>query len=376
MIPDSVMNKIIRVPTEDEYMEKLEEKLLSSGFAITNFSKGGVFYTLLRVVVHGLIQLKQLGVEMVNSSFMTHCPEEWVEIRAADYAKYRKEGIPCKGYVTVYRRDYKYPVKISKGHPFVTEPDFDGTYLTYYAAEDTILKEGISVCQVLVEAEQPGAAYNVPAGKINRTLVHIDGYESIINEDGWIVESGTEMEELESLRKRCLNSRAEYAKMNTDRKLKSIVESISGVVTADIDSQAPRGEGTVDIIITGAEGIADQVLIGKVEAAIQEMEGSYGNYLVKSAESIRQDLDLTVYVESGIGLTGYEEQVKDALADLMEVGKRKELNTLYRDEIIGKLISTIKGYKKSEIVIPAQDVVSEKGTVIVMGDVTVTVRNI
>lgn len=376
MIPDNVMDKIIKVPTEEEYMEELTEKLSKEGFAVTNFSKGGIFYTLLYVVVHGLTQLRELAVDMVNSAFMLHCPEDWVEIRAADYAKYLKEGMKASGYVTVYRREYNYPVKVRKGHPFITRPGGDGTYLTYYAVEDTVLPEGQEVCRVLVEAEQPGTGYNVPAGRICRTLVHIDGYDHVENGDDWLVDAGTETEEIESLRQRCLNSRAENAKLNTDRKLKSIVESISGVVTADIDSQSPRGEGTVDIIVTGPEGTASASLIKRVEEAIKEMEGSYGDYLVKSAESLEQDFVLTVYVEQGLGLTGYEEQIRAALQDLMKVSKRKELNTLYRDEIIGKLISTINGYKKSDIMAPAADVIADKGKVIVPGNIMVTVKNI
>lgn len=376
MIPDDVMEKIIKVPAEEEYMEELIEKLSERGFTITNFSKGGVFYTLLYVVVHGLIQLKQLAVEMVNSAFMLHCPEDWVEIRAADYAKYLKEGIKTRGYVNVYRREYSYPVKIRKGHPFVTRTGEDGTYLTYYAVEDTVLQEGKEVCRVLVEAEQPGVGYNVAAGKIRRTLVHIEGYDHVENGAEWLVEAGTETEEIEALRQRCINSRAENAKFNTDRKLKSIVESISGVMTADIDSQSPRGEGTVDIIITGPEGTANDSLISRVEAAIKEMEGSYGDYLVKSAESLEQNFVLTVYLEQGIGTEGYDEQVQAAIQDLMKVSKRKELHTLYRDEIVGKLISTINGYKKSDIVVPAEDVVVDKGKVIVAGNITVTIKNI
>lgn len=376
MIPDDVMDKIIKVPTEEEYMDELIEKLSEKGFAVTNFSKGGVFYTLLYVVVHGLTQLKQLAVDMINSAFMLHCPEDWVEIRAADYAKSLKEGIKARGYVTVYRREYAYPVKVRKGHPFVTLPGDDGSYLTYYAVADTVLQEGQETCQVLVEAEQPGTGYNVAAGRICRTLVQIDGYDHVGNEESWLEEAGTETEEIESLRQRCLNSRAENARLNPDRKLKSIVESISGVVTADIDSQAPRGEGTVDIIITGPEGTAGTTLINKVEAAIAEMEGSYGNYLVKSAESVSQDFALTVYLEKGISTAGRDEQVVNALRDLMKVSKRKELNTLYRDEIVGKLISTINGYKKSDITEPAIDVIVEKGKVLVAGEITVTVKNI
>lgn len=154
------------------------------------------------------------------------------------------------------------------------------------------------------------------------------------------------------------------------------MESISGVVTADIDSQAPRGEGTVDIIVTGAEGTADEALIQKVKAAIKEMEGSYGDYLVKSAESVKQDFELTVYVEQGISVSGYEDQIRAAIMDLMDVSKRKELNTLYRDAIIGKLISTVQGYKKTDITVPAADVIAERGKVIVTGEIHITVKNI
>ncbi len=376
MIPDNIMEKIIHVSDESEYMEELQTKLAEEGFVITNFSKGGVFYAILRIVVHGMLQLKQLAVQIVNSAFMVHCPDDWVEIRAADYAKYRKEGIPTKGYVTVYRRDYSYPVKIKKGHPFITSRNAEGAYFTFYAAEDTVMPEGVSEYKVIVEAEQPGAAYNVEPGTICETLVYIDGYDHVRNEEDWVVESGTEIEEIESLRQRCLNSRAENARLNPDRKLQSIVESISGVVTADIDSQAPRGEGTVDIIVTGAEGTADEALIQKVKAAIKEMEGSYGEYLVKSAESVKQDFELTVYVEQGISVSGYEDQIRAAIMDLMDVSKRKELNTLYRDAIIGKLISTVQGYKKTDITVPAADVIAERGKVIVTGEIHITVKNI
>ena len=47
MIAESIMDKIIHVPTEDEYMEELTDRLIEKNFVITNFSKGGVFYTVL-----------------------------------------------------------------------------------------------------------------------------------------------------------------------------------------------------------------------------------------------------------------------------------------------------------------------------------------
>ena len=98
MIPEDVIDKIVHVPTEGEATEELIEELTENDFMITNFSKGGVFYTLLRICVHVGIQLKELAVELINSAFMKHCPDEWVEIRAADYSKSRDEGTKTEVY--------------------------------------------------------------------------------------------------------------------------------------------------------------------------------------------------------------------------------------------------------------------------------------
>ena len=71
MIDNSVMEKLIHVPDEEEQMEELINDLSEEGFVVTNFSKGGIFYILLRVCVHVGIELKQLAVNMINSVFMT-----------------------------------------------------------------------------------------------------------------------------------------------------------------------------------------------------------------------------------------------------------------------------------------------------------------
>ena len=52
MIPSEIMDKIIRVPDEEEETEAKIEELKEAGFVITNFSKGGVFYILLRIAIH------------------------------------------------------------------------------------------------------------------------------------------------------------------------------------------------------------------------------------------------------------------------------------------------------------------------------------
>lgn len=376
MIDQATMDKIIKVPTEEEYIEELTAKLGEEEFVITNFSKGGVFHILLWIIVHGLIELKQLGVSVVNSALMKHCPDDLVEVKAADYSKSRKEGTNAEGNVTVYRRECSCAVRIRKGHPFTTVTDAGGTYLTFYASADTILPEGQAVCLVPVIAEKSGILYNVPAGRIRQTLVQIDGYDRVVNEEGWLTVEGTEEETIEALRKRCINSRAENAMRNIDRKLKSIAENVKGVVVANIDSQSPRGEGTTDIIVTGQSGNANAQLLQAVREAVDQTCGSYGDYLVKSSIPVPVDFDVVVYVARNVSTDGYEETAVQAIREIMDITTREELNRFYKDEIWTALSDKIDKYRTCEVIKPATNLTTGTERVFVAGTIKVTVKNV
>ena len=376
MIPSEIMDKIIRVPDEEEETEAKIEELKEAGFVITNFSKGGVFYILLRIAIHIGVQLKQLAVDLINSAFMKHCPDDWVEIRAADYSKTLDEGEKTEGYLTITRKDTSQAVRIARGHLFRTTPDAYGGYLRFYALEDTILPANQATQKVLVQAEEIGTAYNVEAGKITVSMVHIEGDATVTNEEDWITNEGQEKETAEHLRKRCINSRALIAERTIDRKLKSTVEEVPGVAVAYIDSQHPRGQGTVDIIVTGNSGTASPELIEDVEEAIKPLTGSYGDYLVKSSTQQKQDIEITVYIEKNVSTAGYQDTIESLIRNMMDIKTRDELNVLYRDSIIGTLLPNIPRYRKCLITQPAEDVHVPIGTVIVPGEIKITVLNV
>lgn len=376
MIEQEVMDQIIRVPTEDEAMEEEIQELREKKFVVTNFSKGGIFYTLLRIAVHIGIQIKGAAVDLINSAFMTHCPDEYVEIRAADYSKSRKEGTKTEGHVTVYRSDATRAAKIAKGHPFRTDADAYGNYLRFYAKEEQTIPEGAATQKILVQAEEAGEAYNVPAGTINNTMVHIEGYSRVTNEEGWMTKEGSAQESLDSLRSRCLNSRAENATRNIDAKIKSIAENVPGVRVAYVDSQHPRGEGTWDVIVTGASGEASTQLLQQVADAISPTLGSYGDMLVKSSVPKIVDISVDIYIEKGVYTSGYKEQAEIQIRELMDVSHRTELNTLYLDAIRAKLANGLDRYRKCKINTPEDDIEESTGVAIVLGELTVTVQNI
>ena len=376
MIDESVMEKLVQVPDEEEEMEKLIAELSTEGFVVTNFSKGGIFYNLLRVSVRVGIELKQLAVQLINSAFLKHCPDEWVEVRAADYGKTRKEGIKAEGLITITRDPYNSLYIVKKGHMFKSKADSYGNYMKYYTMEDTILPAGEKKCSVYVQAEESGSSYNLPAGSIQESLIHINGCTDITNDEGWLSVEGTDEETIESLRKRCLNSRAENAVQTIDRKIKSVVDAVPGVFLSDVDSQHPRGQGTVDVIVVGTQGSVGEQTLAAVREVIKPLIGSYGDYLVKSATAQAVKFEIELYFDTDISTDGYAERAKNIVSKLMGIEEREKLDVLYLDDIITQIKTNIPKCRKCKIISPANDVTAGKGTVLIAGDISVTAMNL
>lgn len=374
MIDEDIMEKIIPIPDEDEEMEDVEDELTEQGFPITNFKKGGIFYHIIRMLVMFTIELKELARTILNSCFILHAEEDWLEIKAADYSKQRKEAVKARGYVTVYRADYENAVQITKGHRFKTKPDAGGNELKFYACENTVIEAGEATGKVLVEAENPGVYYNVEPGRIDTVMIHIDGMDYVKNEAGWLVREGAEVEEYEDLRSRCMSSWAELATRTIEEKLKNAAKSVPGVLDARIDAQHPRGQGTVDIIVTSSAGAASPELIQAVGEAIEPLKGQYADYLVKSGEVVVQDINLTIYLAPDASTEGVDEKATTIIENILKL-PRDEMNNLYRDSIINAL-SDIENYRKTVFTAPTGDLELAESKVIMAGNITVAVRNI
>jgi len=375
MIDESIMEKIIPIPDEDEEMEKVQGELEDEGFPITNFKKGGIFYHLCRMLVTIYIELKELARVIVNSCFIKHAEGDWLKIKAADYSKQQKEAKAAKGYVTIYRNEYNNALQVTKGHCFKTEPDAGGKELKFYCCENTVIDAGEPVGRVLVEAEAPGTFYNIAPGRISISMIHLDGMDYVTNEEDWLFEEGAEEEDLEDLRDRCMSSWAELATRTIEEKLRNAAKSVPGVLDARIDAQHPRGQGTVDVIVTGAAGEASPELTRRVGEAIEPLKGNYEDYLVKSSEVVRQAFELVVYLAEDAATDGVDAQAVKLIEEMMAL-TRGEMNTLYRDSIIQVLSTKIDNYRKTDILQPSGDMLLGQDKVIMAGDINVTVRNV
>lgn len=376
MIDEKILDKVCPIPDEEETMEEIKEKLDEEGFIINNFNKGGIFYIIIRIFVLIYIDIKSLARSIVNNLFIKHAQGEWLEIKAADVGKKRKEAVKAKGYVTLYRDDYQNALQITKGHMFKTLPDVNGKELKFYVLDTTVIGAGEQSGKVLVEAESPGTEYNVSTGKIAVSMIYLEGVVSVSNEEGWLYEEGADIEKLEDLRIRAEDAWSELAERTIEEKLINVSKKVSGVLNVRVDAQHPRGQGTTDIIITSTSGKATDELLKKVEAATAYLKGNYDDFLYKSATIVNVNIELTLYIAKDASTDGIQQTAEKIIEKFMQLSSREELNCLYMDDIRYALKSDIETYKRVEISAPDGDLELDKEKVIMLGDIEVTVKNV
>ena len=259
---------------------------------------------------------------------------------------------------------------------FKTEKDIIGDELRYFVIEAAVLRKGDQAVDVLVEAETEGSRYNVPQGQITKSLTVIAGIGGITNGANWITQAGGDVEDDESLRDRSLSAWAGMAKVPLRDTYANACKEIPGVLYVDVDDHHPRGQGTVDIIVTSEAGAASNALLEKCRAVAEGIKEPDSDVLVKSAEVVNQDIAVTVTVPSNENQEGLIERVEASVMDLMQLRKRKRFYELTHADIIYKVKDDISSILNVIVTTPTADVSLSTDKVIMLGDISVTVQGV
>lgn len=374
MIDESILDEIFPEPDLDELKEEQVRKLQEKGFVITNFNSGGIFHTILMIILQVKTELVKLLRSMLNTLYVRHADKEWLGILAADFSKERKAAVKTQGNITLYKRSGNEAMTvIPTGTVFKTDKDINGEELRFFSTEKVVvLKDAVTV-MVPVEAEMEGSKYNIPPGQITRCLQHLEGIEKINNEKGWITREGSDIEDWESLRERTLGAWDLLATMPTAAKYKNVCEAIDGVLHVTVNQLHPRGQGTVDIIVTGTAGEATEELLQKVQEAADGIKAPDDDVLVKSAVTVSQDMVLQVTLPKLVSDEGIEDRVVSAVTNYFRISRERELNECIQYDLLYAIKNSIPLIKNVKILMPDGDVVLEKDKVIICGTITVNI---
>lgn len=374
MINESILDSILPVPTEADLKDEIVADLENEGFVITNYNSGGVFYTLMMLMVRAKIELRVLLRTVLSNMFISYADDAaWLELKATDYGKTRKQPVKAQGVVAVSRADASEAATIPKGYIFKTLKDINGDELRYVVADHTVIQQGVTTGAVPVEAENTGAQYNVPAGQITVSLIHLEGVDSITNASDWLTREGSDLEDIEAFRSRILNSWADLATMPTAAKYKSVCEAVDGVLHVQVNDQHPRGQGTIDIIVTSTAGAATEALLDAVTAAARSIAGPYDDLLIKSATVQAQDITLAVTVTPGTNTDGMSEKITAIVILALAISTSRNLNELMQADLIYAIKRDVPLVRNVRVMHPASDVVLDADKVLIPGAITVNI---
>ncbi|MGN0710487.1 MAG: baseplate J/gp47 family protein [Anaerovoracaceae bacterium] len=376
MIDDRVLDQVIPVPDFEEKKEEILEALAEEGFEITNARSGGVFLTLLSIVLKCHIELKQLARSILQNMFVDSAQNEWMELKAADFSKNRKLASKTEGLLTLKRDEAGESVRIAKGTVFKTLQDANGEELRFLSTEQAAMGEEDLIVMVPIVAEESGSKYNVSKNRITKCLINLEGIDYIFNDSGWITKEGTDIEDIENLRSRTKSSWAELATLPIKEKYKNVCESVEGVFLAEIDDQHPRGQGTVDVYVTSSAGVASESLLSDVKEAVETIRGPYDNVLVKSTETVEQDVVVEIDISSEDSLIGVEETAKNVVIELLSIRPGKKLNSLTHTDLIYNLKKQISIAEAIRVTTPVEDVKLEKGKILIAGNITIILAKV
>ena len=347
------------------YVESAQDSLAARGYlpARLNLNKG-VVRGLLEIFCWGYWQIYSLLERLLMQATPSSATGTWLDMHAASVDLSRRAATKARGKVRFFRAaqgSLEANVTIPAGRIVRTLPDGTGQIYRYGTLAVAVLPAGAEFVDVPVEAEDYGAAANASAGQICELVTPVTGISGVTNPAGWLTEEGANEETDAQLRERYSLA---WAANNgcTKHAYKAWALSVPGVTSVSILDQHPRGQGTVDIVVRGADVLPTEALLEKVRAAIAPNVPINDDWLVKGPQAIpcaiSGELEYTSGDPEAIRLAA-ENRIRALFAEtspLADVSALQIGQDLTLD-LLTHTVMAVPGVKRVSWQSPAQDVV-------------------
>lgn len=271
------------------HVEKAQDDFAARGWlpARLNLNKG-VVRGLLEIYCWGYWQIYALLQRLMKQAVPATASGDWLDTHAASVNLFRRAATKARGNIRFYRApasSLAANITIPARRIVRTLPDGTGQVYRYATLADAVLPAGADAVDVPAEAEDYGAAANASAGQICELVTPVESVSGVSNEADWLTSEGADEETDAQLQERYALA---WAANNgcTKHAYKAWALSVPGVTSVSILDQHPRGQGTVDIVVRGADVLPTEALLGKVRAAIAPNVPINDDWLVKGPQAI------------------------------------------------------------------------------------------
>lgn len=298
---DSLVNGI--PGTVYEFKVLFKQKLAEKGSGLLNGSELSPFGVLFcELMAEPLLSLRKDIVERVlPATFLATATGAELDYKADSVGLVRTAASKAQGTIIFTRSSSSGDLVIPSGSVVGSTV---GNYRMVTLSEN-IIAEGSLSADVLCEADESGAGYNLGAGYYRSLITPIHGITAVYNDSDWLVTPGVDQESDDSLRERCrlqFHRQVEWFTADTYRVL--IYEALAGAVPIEnvlFDTNIPRGPGSADIYIYLDTGFVSQELIDQANSHIRDggRHGLGDDVEVKTFPQQSWDIEVEGRLKSG-----------------------------------------------------------------------------
>lgn len=346
---------------------------------ITNLNVGGVFRTLLELALQPVGDFYDLLLGIIPRGYVQYADASWLALKAGEMGLTRHAASKTQGQVIFSREETSGNVVIPAGTIVATATDQSGEVLQYLVTQEVILQDGETEVTALVEAEDTGSRYNIGAGYVVNLITPISGIDEVTNDENWITTAGMDEETDEALRTRALSRWHALARGATAEAYRQWALEVPGVIHVSVDDQFPRGQGTLDVIITGSAGDPGEELITAVQALLEDRKPICSDVLVKGPVEVPVNIDLTIYKHPLYGVADEIEEEAELILNALFVLNAETTVTplgigdnLYLARLI-KEIMKIENVLNVTITSPETDINIDNDQVITLGELNISI---
>jgi len=284
---------------------------------IKNWVVGGVMHSILAVLAKGLAALYETLSRAIDLAFLETSSGAYLRAIATLIGVEPRAATKARGRVIFYRTTTTSERTIAAGTLAATASG-SPRFKTLAAATFGI---GVEEIEVEVEAELAGAAGNVGDGAINRLITSLPGIDGVRNDqaEGWLDREGGDADTEDQIRERCRVRWASFTYGGTAEHYIATAMEIPGVDRVVVLSLAPRGAGTIDIVLTStaADGVPTAALLAEVQALVDARKPCEADVLVKAFTAWTYNIELYVVRNlAGGNEEDIQAAVEAAIADL------------------------------------------------------------
>lgn len=294
--------------------EEREEKIFNIAkekTGLTNFNKYGVFYKFLQVIVSIVNNIYALISALLKQTNLDQATGEFLNLWGLLIGCVRKVA-------TKTERRFLCHSFSSGTIPAGTFINVIGTNLRFKTTKDTTFNANEQF-YIDVIAELPGSMYNISNNyqiDFSKVIYGIDSLK-IPEDNGYIIQLGTDEEDDETYRQRI---KSYYKSLNENlvkAKYIKIALEVPGVLDVTI-IRAPRGGGSVDVVIAISDGFSSTDVIYNVTQKLYDYEVICRDLIVR--ECTKKLIDLNIHYS----------------ANFSESYLRAKVETFFNKQKIGK----------------------------------------